>query len=283
MITTGYQYFFHRAELFRCSFRTQYYEQSISSLQCYPDSGLESPQRTWNSIVVLAVFDWRAVGVDIIYVEIVVPSKLHQATIKTLVSAYFSSVFVRLRFIEKIDPKASLIAMAPRNRFIKMSFWMNLVVVLVSELVVVSAMAPPSLKLRVCQGSGCLGKCRGAFNPLASFEMLVAEGSGSNGDAAAATSETATATRIEVEETFCMNQCKRGPNVRMIDNDNGKVLTFDETIMNETELGRKAFQRVVNEDKVKALWGLAKDVTEGTVVATESGFVDKLHDIMPRK
>jgi len=167
-------------------------------------------------------------------------------------------------------------------------FLMHLMMLLVPQTVLVSAMASESslsLKLRVCQGSGCLGKCRGAFNPLTSFEQLsiaynVDEGSK---DCTTATMETTTTNMIEIEESFCLNQCKKGPNVRIIGTKNGKVLVFDDTIMDETEISRKAFQRVVNEERVKRVWGIAKAVVDGELVATEKGYVDKLHDIMPRK
>ena len=128
-----------------------------------------------------------------------------------------------------------------------------------------------SLKVRVC--SGCLGKCRGSFNPITSFEQL----------AAVADTDTDTETSIEIEETFCMNQCKKGPNVRLINAENQNVLAFDDTIMNEIESSRKAFQRVSNEDRINYIWGIANGVLEGEIVASEKGSVDKLHDIMPKK
>jgi len=162
----------------------------------------------------------------------------------------------------------------------------------------VSAMVSPSpssssLKIRVCQGSSCLGKCRGAFNPLTSFENLLvgddANAYANKGDVELegerSTAASTTTTTIELEESFCMNQCKRGPNVRLINADNGNVLTFDSTVMNDTESNRKAFQGVTNENRVKHLWGIANKVAEGSMVGTvtEKGSVDKLNDIMPRK
>ncbi len=124
-----------------------------------------------------------------------------------------------------------------------------------------------SLKVRVC--SGCVQKCRGSFNHLTSFEKL-------------ADTENAN-DAIEIEETFCMNQCKKGPNVRIINADNQNVLTFDDTIMNEMESSRKSFQRVSNEDRVNYVWGIANGVVEGELTADEKGSVDKLHDIMPKQ
>jgi len=168
------------------------------------------------------------------------------------------------------------------------SILMCLMMFLIPQTVLVSAMASASsssLKIRVCQGSTCLGKCRGAFNPLTSFEQLsIADNvnEGSKDDTTAMMSTTTTK-RIELEESFCMNQCKRGPIVRIIRTENEKVLVFDDTIMNETESNRKAFQGVANGDRVKRLWGIANAVVEGELIATEKGSVDKLRDIMPEK
>ncbi|VEU39982.1 unnamed protein product [Pseudo-nitzschia multistriata] len=143
-----------------------------------------------------------------------------------------------------------------------------------SDSLVSALSSPSSLKIRVCQGSGCLGKCRGAFDPLESFEKLAAGTGDSDG--------------IRLEETFCMNQCKRGPNVRMINADNGNVLVFDDA-MNETEAGRKAFQGVSNDGRVEHLWGIANQLlakgASGSPMegVAEKGSADKLNDIMPTK
>jgi (2Fe-2S) ferredoxin len=134
-----------------------------------------------------------------------------------------------------------------------------------------------SLKIRVCTGSGCLGKCRGGFNPLASLEKLII----SNDNDTDSINDNAKDATIEIEETFCMNQCKRGPNVRIINADNNNVITFDESIMNEVESTRKNFQRIVNEDRVIGLWEIVNCVRDGTVVGVEKGQVDILNDIMP--
>jgi (2Fe-2S) ferredoxin len=123
------------------------------------------------------------------------------------------------------------------------------------------AMASP-VKLRVCQGSSCLSKCRGSFSPLNSFEELR-----KNDDAP-----------IEIEETYCMNQCKRGPNMRMIKD--GNALIFEDS-MNDTEMKRKAFQGVTTDEKVAHLFGIAKGATDGSNPGVESGSVEKLNDIMP--
>jgi hypothetical protein len=110
-----------------------------------------------------------------------------------------------------------------------------------------------------------MSKCRGSFNPKKILERLVEE---SEND-------------FEIEETFCMNQCKRGPNIRMFRD--GQVLTFeDEGIMNDMEKKRKTFQTVANEERLEKIWGLGEGLVDGTVEATESGSIEKLSDIMPR-
>ena len=146
---------------------------------------------------------------------------------------------------------------------------------ILSRLLWVSALSqlpppPSSLTLRVC--SGCLGRCRGSFNPLATFEDLVA-----------ANEEKGTNKRIGLEESFCMNQCKKGPIVRLINAENTHVLTLDDTRMTATESSRKAFQRVLTEDRVHLLWKMAHGVLEGDIVALEQGPVEKLNDLMPKQ
>ena len=130
---------------------------------------------------------------------------------------------------------------------------------------------PSSLTLRVC--SGCLGRCRGSFNPLTTFEHLVAANEEKKG----------AHKRIDVEESFCMNQCKKGPIVRLINAENTNVLTLDDTLMTATESSRKAFQRVLSEERVQYLWKMAHGVLDGDIVAMEQGPVDKLHDLMPKR
>jgi (2Fe-2S) ferredoxin len=138
-----------------------------------------------------------------------------------------------------------------------------------------------SLKIRVCTGSGCLGKCRGGFNPLTSLEKLLISDDNDNDYDNDSINDNAKDTAIEIEETFCMNQCKRGPNVRIINADNGNVITFDESIMNEVESTRKNFQRIIDENRVIGLWVIVNGIRDGTVVGVEKGQVDILNDIMP--
>ena len=133
---------------------------------------------------------------------------------------------------------------------------------LIASIAINGAMAMATTKIRVCQGSSCLSKCRGAFNPLNSLEKK-----SENNDLS-----------IELEETYCMNQCKRGPNARIIHD--GNALTFDD-LMNETEAKRKAFQGISNEKRVEFLWGIAEGVENGKVEGKNHGSVDALSDIMP--
>mmetsp|Transcript_5430 Transcript_5430/g.6941 ORF Transcript_5430/g.6941 Transcript_5430/m.6941 type:complete len:157 (-) Transcript_5430:166-636(-) len=129
------------------------------------------------------------------------------------------------------------------------------------------SMSLSSTKIRICQGSSCIGKCRGAFNPFDSFQELqnIAEETGKP--------------RVKIKETFCMNQCKRGPNARIIND--GNVLTFENGEMNDTEINRKAFQGILTKERVLQLWGYANGINNGNLVGIESGSADKLSDIMP--
>ena len=110
-----------------------------------------------------------------------------------------------------------------------------------------------------------MSKCRGSFDPQRILQHLEEE----NEDG------------FVIEEVFCMNQCKRGPNIRLIRN--GHVLTFDEEgIMNETEKKRKTFQRVGNEERLMKIWGLGKGLVDGSIDAVENESIEKLSDIIPR-
>jgi len=127
-----------------------------------------------------------------------------------------------------------------------------------------------STTIRVCTGSSCLSKCRGAFNPKSSLEHLQKTSTDDNLD-----------TVVKIEEVFCMNQCKRGPNMRIIQNEN--VITFkDESIMNDIELKRKSFQSVTNDARVAMVWGITEGLIDGSVVGTDDGPSTKLTDILPQ-
>lgn len=125
--------------------------------------------------------------------------------------------------------------------------------------------------IRVCTGSSCLGKCRGAFNPKTALEdHIKTKGEDDEPNVA-----------VKIEEVFCMNQCKRGPNMRIIRD--GNVITFDDnTIMNDVELKRKSFQGVRSNERVAMVWGLTEGLVNGSVVGTEAGPSTKLTDILPQ-
>merc|ERR1719253_700953 len=133
----------------------------------------------------------------------------------------------------------------------------------------------PKITIRVCEGSSCLSKCRGVFSPKSSFGKRISSLSPSSSSAS-----------VVLEEAYCMNQCKRGPNVRVIRDD--QVITFnDGGIMSDTEINRKTFQSVGNEGRVDMIWGLTQGmVSDGadndndSNLGTESGSVDKLTDMM---
>ena len=118
-------------------------------------------------------------------------------------------------------------------------------------------------KVRICTGSSCLGKCKGGFNPFESLESLQ---SGAKDCAS-----------VEIEEAFCLNQCKRGPNARIIKDNT--VLTFDK--MNEIEMKRKSFQNICNGDKVEFIWNLATLAADDKVSYEKTIDVKSLSDIIP--
>eukprot|EP00931_Biecheleriopsis_adriatica_P114629 TRINITY_DN90552_c0_g1_i1.p1 TRINITY_DN90552_c0_g1~~TRINITY_DN90552_c0_g1_i1.p1 ORF type:complete len:212 (+),score=25.52 TRINITY_DN90552_c0_g1_i1:56-691(+) len=91
-------------------------------------------------------------------------------------------------------------------------------------------------KVIVCQGSSCLGRCVGNFDPMDSFKELASEDDS-----------------IVLEEVVCMNMCKRGPNARLVVG--GEVVTITDH-MNELEERRKAFQGLSNHQRVVRVWKL---------------------------
>lgn len=140
-----------------------------------------------------------------------------------------------------------------------------------------SNQASPTIKIRVCEGSSCESKCRGTFTPKSSFQERIAS----------STTNDESSSSIIIEEAFCMNQCKRGPNVRLIKDD--QVLTFEDesgSIMNDTELKRKTFQSVTNDEKIDRIWGVVEEIQKGDaceIEIVEGGHVDKLSDLLPQR
>jgi hypothetical protein len=110
---------------------------------------------------------------------------------------------------------------------------------------------PARTRLRVCAGSSCSGRCVGSFEPVRAFAAQAELQSLQSGRAP-----------IEVETVFCMNQCKRGPNVRLIHD--GQVATVPAE-MGETEQSRRAFQGVRDDDRVRKVWSLAACAAAGTL------------------
>lgn len=140
------------------------------------------------------------------------------------------------------------------------------------------------IKIRVCEGSSCESKCRGAFTPKSSFMERIKTTNAKECERNDSSSSSNNVASIVVEEVYCMNQCKRGANVRLIKND--QVLTFNNGIMNDTEMKRKSFQSVTNEGRVDQIWGIVEEIKKGEeseIDYTESGHVDKLTDLIPKK
>eukprot|EP00747_Dinoflagellata_sp_TGD_P222612 gnl/TRDRNA2_/TRDRNA2_94316_c0_seq1.p1 gnl/TRDRNA2_/TRDRNA2_94316_c0~~gnl/TRDRNA2_/TRDRNA2_94316_c0_seq1.p1 ORF type:complete len:199 (+),score=25.40 gnl/TRDRNA2_/TRDRNA2_94316_c0_seq1:28-624(+) len=117
----------------------------------------------------------------------------------------------------------------------------------------VHAAEDDDMKLIVCSGSSCTGRCRAGFDALKSFKALTSENDSAD---------------IKVEEVFCMNMCKRGPNVRFVRG--GQMVTVDDA-MNDVEQRRGAFQGVSSDTKVAAIWDLALDLAAGRLKGTLRG------------
>jgi hypothetical protein len=113
---------------------------------------------------------------------------------------------------------------------------------------VATASASAKTTLRVCAGSSCAGRCVGSFEPVSAFQAY-AKAPCSRAD-------------VEIETVFCMNMCKRGPNVRLIHE--GELATVPSE-MGETELSRKAFQGVRSDEKVFKVWSLASCAAAGSL------------------
>lgn len=94
-----------------------------------------------------------------------------------------------------------------------------------------------------------MGRCRGAFDPVKSFESLAREQEGIN---------------VEVVEVACLNMCKRGPNVRMMYGQDS-VTAEGEGMMGDVEKRRKAFQGVGSDERVTRVWEIANGVHGGAI------------------
>lgn len=91
-----------------------------------------------------------------------------------------------------------------------------------------------------------MAKCKGDFNPLKTFHQI---------------STTSSDSELEIEEVFCLDACKRGPNVRVYVD--GHIASLD--AMNELEKSRKMFTSVVRESDVDRVWSLTKKLAAGEI------------------
>eukprot|EP00930_Biecheleria_cincta_P072175 TRINITY_DN59613_c0_g1_i1.p1 TRINITY_DN59613_c0_g1~~TRINITY_DN59613_c0_g1_i1.p1 ORF type:complete len:213 (+),score=32.14 TRINITY_DN59613_c0_g1_i1:60-698(+) len=98
----------------------------------------------------------------------------------------------------------------------------------------------------VCQGSSCLGRCVGNFDPMDSFKELAAK----NGPA------------VGLEQVSCMNMCKKGPNAQLV-LDGELVIVSGQ--MSEVEERRKAFQGLSSHERVARVWKLLQGLLDGSV------------------
>ena len=116
-------------------------------------------------------------------------------------------------------------------------------------LLVAASGAAPTTRLRVCAGSSCSGRCVGAFEPVRAFEAV-------------ANAPCSRCADVELETVHCMNMCKRGPNVRLIHA--GELATVPAE-MGEVERTRRAFQGVLDDERVLRVWSLAACAAAGTL------------------
>jgi len=164
-----------------------------------------------------------------------------------------------------------------------LALWVQLLFLNVNTSFSLSSLAKTkTISIRVCEGSSCQSKCRGGFDPQKSFHKLIEEQDEEK------EKQQGSNIIMESKSTFCMNQCKRGPNMRVLqsnDDTDQVVLTFPEA-MNDTELKRKSFQSVGNNDRVTYIWGLIQGIngdSDGEVtssVVNESGSASTLSDIV---
>ena len=124
------------------------------------------------------------------------------------------------------------------------------------------AQAPVSIA--VCTGGSCTMRCAPAFDPKKSFEALAATGAANS--------------TICVVDVNCMNQCKRGPVVRLTKED--ELQTVPER-MNSVEQQRKAFQNVGGAARVEAIWGVASAIADGSRTDGYGEFSCESHGPLP--
>lgn len=112
---------------------------------------------------------------------------------------------------------------------------------------------PTPVTVAVCTGSACEQRCTGTFDTHATFAACAADDDD-----------------ISLVTVNCMNQCKRGPVVRIVAGPDELVQKVNGR-MNSVEMKRGAFQNVGSVGRAEAIFGVAKGITDGSL---SDGFGD---------
>ena len=115
-----------------------------------------------------------------------------------------------------------------------------------------------AVNIAVCTGSSCESRCN--FNSVRVFEDLAGD------------------SEIGVSEVRCMNMCKRGPAVWLV-NDNA-VATVEQR-MSELEVRRTAFQNVASLERAEAIYGVAQAISDGSLQDAYGEFAVTQHGPLP--
>lgn len=118
----------------------------------------------------------------------------------------------------------------------------------------------PSVSIAVCTGGSCEQRCAPGVFPKRLFETLTADSS------------------VDVVEVNCMNQCKRGPVVRLVAE--GELQAVPER-MNSVEQKRKTFQNVGGAARVEGIWGIASAIADGSTSDEHGDFTRTAHGPLP--
>ena len=114
----------------------------------------------------------------------------------------------------------------------------------------------------MCTGGSCEQRCAPGFDTKRAFESLAAE----------------SGVDVDVVEVNCMNQCKRGPVVRLVAEDELQVVPER---MNAVEQQRKAFQNAGAAPRVESIWGIALAVADGKESDEHGPFTRTAHGPLP--
>ena len=117
------------------------------------------------------------------------------------------------------------------------------------------------MEVAVCTGSSCEMRCAPGFDAKCAFEELAKDDE-----------------NVNVVAVNCMNQCKRGPVVRLTKED--ELQTVPER-MNSVEQQRKAFQNVGGAARVEAIWGVASAIADGSRTDGYGEFSCESHGPLP--